>query len=171
MRRTAEDRKAELIDELAAARKSVQSALDGIPPDAIDEPFIGVWCVKDLLAHLIGWDLLNLQGIREILSGGRPSFFKRYDHDWETVNRSLVERYRKDSLNELRRDAETSHHALVAFLQSIPAKQLLTGKSPSEMGRTVTLRNLIRAEAGDERAHERQIRAFLEQRREINARV
>jgi hypothetical protein len=149
-----------LIDDLIAVRASLLAAVRELPPDCLDEPCIGTWAVKDLLAHLIGWDETNLQAVKDILAGQRPSFFQYYDPDWRSYNASLVKTYRIEPFQTLLAEAAKSHSHLVEFLQSLPAEAILQGKSPREQGRSVTIRNLLRAEAADERKHCIQVQEF-----------
>lgn len=161
MRETIQQRKDELISDLISARQAVTAEITGLAEGQLDEPCIGIWCVKDLLAHLIGWDYTNLQAVQEILAGQRPAFFQYYDKDWRGYNARLVALYRKEPFDKLLWDAETSQQELVDFLRSLPAKDLLRGKSPHEQGRTVTIRTLLKSEANDERKHAEQVRAFF----------
>jgi hypothetical protein len=172
MRKTAADRKNELIAGLANARQELLDAVRSIPPELQDTPCIGHWCAKDLVAHLIGWDKTNLSAVQEILNGERPSFFQFYDKDWQSFNTNLVNQHRREPFSDLLVDAEGSHHGLVAYLLSLAEVQILEGKSPREKGRPVTIRRLLGAEAEDERKHAEQVRTFLQRwRNEQSMRV
>jgi uncharacterized damage-inducible protein DinB len=46
----------EIIASLVETRKELLAAASTLPAKDRDEIFLGVWSVKDLLAHLIGWD-------------------------------------------------------------------------------------------------------------------
>jgi hypothetical protein len=54
-----------------------------------------------------------------------------------------------------------SHQQLVAYLESLPARDVVEGKVKRETGRSVTVRNLLRAEASDETRHAEQVRAYF----------
>jgi hypothetical protein len=162
VRKSAAERKNERIEDLIAARQGLLAAAAAIPTAQVDQPCIGFWSVKDLLAHLIGWDFTNLNAVQEILSGERPAFFDAYDKDWRTYNANLVKQYRKESISALLADTEDSHNNLVIYLKSLSVSQILEGKSPREKGRPVTIRNLLRSEAEDERRHTQQLHNFLE---------
>lgn len=162
IRKTREDKKRAWIDGLTAARRSVLEAVRSLPLECADVNFIGTWSVMDLLAHMVGWDYTNIGAIQEILAGQYPSFFRRYDKDWQSYNSELVERYRKETLGESLAELESSHHQLVSFLQRLDAEALVNGKARSERGRTVTIRNLLLSEAGDETEHAKQVLAFRE---------
>lgn len=156
-----EKRKEEIISDLTSARQSVLAEMALLTEGQLNEPCVGIWCVKDVLAHLIGWDYTNLQAVQEILAGQRPTFFQYYDKDWRSFNAHLVAIYRKEPFGEHIKEAETSHQQLVGFLQSLPAEKLVNGKSPREQGRTITIRNLLKSEAADERKHAEKIHAFF----------
>lgn len=162
MRKSEDDRKAEMIEALVSARQSILSAVDLMTPEQYEQPCIGVWCVKDLLAHLIGWDETNLQAVQQILAGERPQFFQYYDKDWQSYNAALISQRRCDPIEALRLSADQSHHRLVTFLHSLTASQVLAGKSSPQNGRPVSIQMLLRAEAKDEQVHAGQVRAFLE---------
>jgi hypothetical protein len=50
---------------------------------------------------------------------------------------------------------------LIAYLDALPARELVHGKVKRETGRSVTIRNLLRAEARDEAVHTEQIKAYF----------
>ena len=157
MRKTKEDRKREIIDELVQARHGLVDAIVVLPPERVDEIFIGEWTVKDLVAHLVGWDLTNLAAIREILDGEYPSFFQFYDKDWRSYNASLVKQYKIEPFPDLIAEVQDSHHQLVTFLEALPPEQVINGKARSLSGRTMSIRSLLRFEVRDEQEHTRQV--------------
>lgn len=161
MRTTIEDQKRVLLDGLTAARSELLKAVRELPVDCADVVFLGVWSIKDLLAHLIGWDETNFQAVQAILSGRVPGFFDAYDKDWQSYNRGLVEKYRKDSLGELLADVEEAQQRLLAYLTLLPASDVVNGKVARPGGRTVTIRNLLRAEARDEAVHLEQVKQYF----------
>ncbi len=163
MRKSAVDRQKELIASLVDARQAVLGAISALPFEARDTACIGVWCVRDLLAHMVGWDFTNLQAIQEILAGQYPGFFQHYDKDWHSYNAQLVAAYRCESFEALLAQVADSHRKFITFLESLPARTLLDGKVRSARGRTVTIHNLLESEIYDENTHAGQVRAFLEQ--------
>lgn len=163
MNKASEKHKQALIDDLTHARENLIALVKEFPAEQLDAPCVGIWSVKDLVAHLIGWDNTNYQAVQEILSGQRPSFFQYYDADWQRYNSTLVATYRVEPFEALMFNAAESHRALVGFLQSLRAEDILLKKSPKEAGRSITIRNLLRSEAEDERKHAAQLEAFLGQ--------
>lgn len=101
MRATAQARKERVIAELVAARRGILDAVAALPPAKQVEVFLGVWSVKDLLAHLAGWDDANIEATQAIRAGRLPAFYAHYDPDWQTFNARLVAEYRRDDLADL----------------------------------------------------------------------
>jgi hypothetical protein len=148
----------QLIDELAAAREALVEAIRAVPPERAGEVFLGEWCLLDLMAHLQGWDATNQAAIEEILAGEYPGFFQYFDSNWRSYNQRLVAQYRQADFKGQMAEMEASHRRLVAFLETLPEDMLAKGKARRPNGRSVTIRNLLHAEAQDELEHASQVR-------------
>lgn len=156
-----EERKRQLIDGLVIARSKVMEAARAIPASQVEEKFLGVWSIKDLVAHLIGWDYTNLQAVKEIMDGQPLAFFQYFDKDWGSYNRRLVAQYIRKSLDELLMDAEISNRHLVDYLDTLTARDIVHGKASRENGRRITIRNLLQSETRDELKHAEQILSYF----------
>src|SRR5512139_3649827 len=108
------------ITRFTETRRELLEAAAELPPEARDEVFLGTWSVRDLLAHLVGWDYTNLEAARELVSGRQPTFLSRYDDDWKTYNAALVAKYKHNDWGEMLSALEESQHRLVSFLKSLP---------------------------------------------------
>ncbi len=151
-------KKDETVSGLIEARRRIVDAASALPREKQDEVFLGTWSVKDLLAHLVGWDYANIEGVKEIIAGKTPSFFAHWNPDWSAYNARLVKEYKKDDYAELLQSLETSHEALINFLRLLPEEEFEKDhgvRSPG--GRPVTVANTLQAEIDDEREHYEQI--------------
>jgi hypothetical protein len=140
-----------IIGGLVKARREILDAASLLSPAQQDEVFLGVWSVKDLLAHLAGWDCTNLRAVEEILAGQKPSFWAHHDRDWKSYNARLVAEYRRDDFAELIVVVEESHRRLIQFLQAVPAHEYLSRRQ---------IARLLRVESKDEEEHRRQLEEF-----------
>jgi hypothetical protein len=140
-----------IIRGLVKARQKILDAASLLSPQQQDEVFLGVWSVKDLLAHLAGWDDTNVKAVEEILAGQKPSFWEHYDRDWKSYNARLVVEYKRDDFAELLALVEESHRKLIDFLQTVPAGEYLKKRK---------IRSLLRTEIKDEKKHYRQVQEF-----------
>lgn len=152
-----ESRKQELILGLKSARGEILQMASQVSEESASEAFLGIWSLKDLLAHLEGWDHTNYEAVNEILAGIYPGFFKYYDLDWKSYNRELVEKYRKTTLLEQVIAARDSHDQLLRYLGSLSPVELMNGKTSRPGGRIITIRHLLTVEMRDELIHGEQI--------------
>ena len=157
---SAEVKKDALIAGLVEARKNILNAASVLPAKQRDEIFLGSWSVKDLLAHLIGWDYSNIQAVKAILTHKVPVFFSHYDKDWRTYNARLVTRYKLNNFRQLMRAVEKSHRDLITLLQSVPAEEFSKDRGLRSNGYKVTIARILQVELDDERVHHQQIVEF-----------
>jgi uncharacterized damage-inducible protein DinB len=155
-------RKEEIIAGLREARRQILEAVTSLLPEKRDEVFLGSWSIKDLLAHLIGWDFTNIEAVKDIRAGRPPRVFEHWDPDWVKYNAELVGRHKREDFAELLDSVQQSHAALIEFVQSIPAEDIQKDfgiRSPS--GTNITVEGFLQFEIDDEGRHYQQIQDWL----------
>jgi hypothetical protein len=157
-----EENKATLISNFNDTRSSILEAAASIPDDSVDEAFVGSWGILELLGHLRGWDLTNIQAAKDILSSKVPGFYAESDKDWASYNTKLVSRHRQADLESMIASVHSSHSDLVALLNQLDAKDIFGDHGVRRGSYKVTIARLIEAETKDEVEHLDQIRRFLE---------
>ena len=158
-------RKDEIISALIQARRGILNVAYTLPPERRDEVFLGVWSVKELLAHLIGWDYTNRDAVKSILEGELPQFYSHRDRDWASYNSFLVEKYKTKDFAELLYSVESSQRALMGLLATVPADEFDKDRGIRFQRYKVTIARLLQSEADDEEEHARQIEALAERAR------
>lgn len=156
----AQAKKDKIISGLVETRRRILEAASSLSPAEQDEIFLGVWSVKDLLAHLVGWDFTNLEAAKSILAGETPSFYSHYDRDWKSYNARLVAEYKRDDFADLLSSVEDSHQRLIDFLKTIPAEEFDKDRGVRFKGYKVTIPRLLQVEIDDEKTHHTQIEEF-----------
>lgn len=156
----AQAKKDTLIANLVEARKNILNAASALPAKRRDEVFLGSWSVKDLLAHLIGWDDTNILAVKAILTDKIPVFFSHYDKDWRTYNARLITQYKLNNFRQLVRAVQRSHRDLITLLQSVPAEEFSKDRGLRSNGYKVTIARILQVELDDERVHHQQIAEY-----------
>jgi hypothetical protein len=151
-----------LIGAFNATREALVAAVESVPPELRDVPFVGDWDVRDVIAHTVGWDYTNVAALPDFAAGRLPAFFDRYDPDWAAVNAELVAHYCLDDWSALMRSLREAQRAFVEALSAFSDANL--DNAVSWNGRRVSLRGMLRAISRDEAEHVRQIQTFLAQR-------
>jgi hypothetical protein len=112
-------RKEQTLSSLKETRQNILAEASKLSKRQWDQVFLGSWSIKDLLAHLIGWDDTNLEAIQNVLAGKLPAFYEYRDPDWRTYNAMLVKKHKVNSSKEILTKAKDSQEKLIQFLQTV----------------------------------------------------
>jgi hypothetical protein len=77
------------------------------------------WTVRDIAAHLIGWNRYILQGSRQILRGELPFYDINPGADYSNINAELISKYSDTDRSVLLKILADSSNELVRFLRTI----------------------------------------------------
>lgn len=156
-----EMKKDQIIAELAQTRARLVNQLKAVPPERLDEVFLGTWSVRDLLAHLIGWDETNLEAVQDLLAGRLPAFYARFNPDWAAYNAELVERHCQPDFDAMLAAFTQTHEKLLAVLRGLPSGEIEKDRGVRSHNHIITIDRVLEAEIDDEDKHLHQIRAWL----------
>jgi len=154
-------KKEQILSRLIEVRQNIITEASKLSEAQQDQVFLGIWSIKDLLAHIIGWDYTNLEAAKSILQVQIPSFYEHRDKDWQTYNAMLVSKYKKDSFQELLAAVNESQKKLIGFLQTIPPENLNKDFGVRFRGYKVTIQRLLEADVKDVQTHHKQIVGFF----------
>ena len=164
MTRSLDEEKAILLNGLRQVRGEIHAAAHRFRPGEESIPFVGVWSLLDLLAHLAGWDVANRLAVREVLAGVVPSFYEYYSRDWADYNTRLVKDHRQDGLDEMLAVLSQTHKALLDDLEALTAQDLFADHGVRRGSYRVIISRLLEAERKDELKHLQQIVNYLGER-------
>lgn len=154
-------RKEQILTKWLQTRQSILAEASRLSEKQRDQVFLGIWSIKDLLAHLIGWDRTNRDAVKSVLEGQLPAFYNHHDRDWRTYNAMLVREYKRDSFKELLTLLKQSQEQLLEFLNTIPPETFNKDFGVRFRGYKVTVQRLLEAETEDEQTHLQQIIGFF----------
>lgn len=161
MNTKAQAKKEWIIREMQRVRSELLTEVAALSRKERDTVFLGVWSVRDMLAHLAGWDYANLDAAKRIVKGRLPSFYAHHDRDWQTYNAMLVKKYRRNTFREQRAALKRSQQMLVEYLQAIPPEDFNRDFGVRFRGYRVTIQRLLQADIKDVRIHHQQIVDFF----------
>lgn len=154
-------KKEQVLSNWMETRQNLLAEASKLSEEEQEQVFLGIWSIKDLVAHLIGWDKTNLAAAKRVLDGQVPAFYEYRDPDWRTYNATLVKKNKKGSAQELIATAKATQDKLIKFLQTVPPEQFNKDFGVRFRGYKVTVQRLLEAEIGDERTHLGQIIDFF----------
>ncbi len=156
----AQIKKHELIADLIETRRNIMDIVSSFSPTEQDQVFLGIWSIKDLLAHLIGWLEANCEAVKAIQEGQLPEFYAYKDRDWQTYNARLVSQYKLESMAALLSTMQVSHQKLIDSIQGMPVEEFEQDFGVRFKGYKVTIARLLQAELKDEKVHYVQMEMF-----------
>jgi DinB family protein len=115
------------------------------------------WTPRDIVAHLIGWNVYVRQSCDLLRAGQAPAFLADREHDYRHVNAASVERYAAQDKRLVLDQLETTFQELDQYLARLDAAAWDADTGVRAGGRPVTIRNSIRAFARDYDNHRRRL--------------
>jgi len=155
------DQKIKLIAGLKDVREKILNLAIRMNPEIQKAVYLGTWSVREMLAHLAGWDETNIRAVDEILRGELPSFYELSDKDWASYNAKLVSEYTRENYPDLISLVRTTHARLIEKIEDISADELWRDRGIRAKGWKVTIGRLLEAELEDEEEHYTQLNAFI----------
>ena len=142
-------RKQALMDEIRRERAALDETLVGLTPRQMTRAGVtrGGWSVKDVLAHLVEWQQMNLDWYAAGLRGEKPAMpATGYTlRELPRLNEMIYRKHHRRSLQAVRRDFESHHDQIVALISSLSDSDLVTLGRFSWTGPSWTLSDYLRA--------------------------
>lgn len=116
-------RKSELLQWLEQQEQQWQTLLAEIGPERMEQPGVnGNWSMKDIVAHLTGWNqrlIDRLQAAQRGEAEPPPAWPVNLQSDDE-INAWIYDHYQRRSLREVLDEAQQSYQRLNAVVEALP---------------------------------------------------
>lgn len=117
-------RKRDLLDEIRRERAALDETLAGLTPRQMTKAGVtrGGWSVKDVLAHLVEWQQMNLDWYAAGLRGEKPAMpAPGYTlRELPRLNAMIYLKHHRRPLQAVLQDYESHHDRVVALIESLP---------------------------------------------------
>jgi len=142
-------RKQELLNEIQLERAALDDTLALLKARQMTKPGVtrGGWSVKDVLAHLVEWQQMNLDWYAAGLRGEKvampaPGFTLR---ELPRLNAMIYRKHYRRSLQAVLRDYRSHHARVVALIEALQDVDLVTLGRFAWTGPSWTLSDYLRA--------------------------
>lgn len=142
--------------EAAAARFA--ACIASLPEELFLAP-IDAWTPRDVLAHLIGWNRLTVEGATLLMQGELPPYFADVGDDFAAVNAVSVRTYASRDRGELLAELDTSLEELRRFLGKLSPAEWEVGVPYGRY--RITVGNSVQGLTNDYVLHREQIERWL----------
>jgi hypothetical protein len=124
-----EDPKDELLNRAAREYKAFHEAIQGLNEEHMTEAWLGVWSVKEIVAHMTGWHRELIPALERIARGERPlPEGVRYD-DVDAWNAQFAARGRETSVSDILLELDKSHEAFLHAAAQVPVERFQPGRT------------------------------------------
>jgi hypothetical protein len=142
-------RRQELLSEIRRERSALDATLSLLTARQMTRAGVtrGGWSVKDVLAHLVEWQQMNLDWYAAGLRGETPGMpAPGYTlRELPRLNQAIYRKHHRRSLQAVLRDYRSYHDRVVALVETIPEADLVTLGRFSWTGPSWTLSDYLRA--------------------------
>jgi hypothetical protein len=142
-------RKHDLLIEIRRERQALDDTLAPLSARQMTRAGVtrGGWSVKDVLAHLVEWQRMNLDWYAAGLRGEKPAmpapgFTLR---ELPRLNAMIYRKHHRRALPAVLRDYRSCHARVVALIEALPDEDLVTLNRFSWTGPSWTLSDYLRA--------------------------
>lgn len=115
------------------------------------------WTPRDVVAHLIGWNILVREGCDLLRAGKAPAYLDDREHSYRHVNDASVKRHAAQDRWTLLAELETSFRDLERYLAALDPVIWDADTGVRVAGRPVTIRNSVRVFGRDYDNHRRRL--------------
>ena len=142
-------RKKDLLSEIQRERRALDDTLALLSAREMTQAGVtrGGWSVKDVLAHLVEWQQMNLDWYAAGLRGEKPAMpAPGYTlRELPRLNEMIYRKHRRRSLQAVMRDYRSYHQRVVELIEALKDPDLVTLGQFSWTGPSWTLSDYLRA--------------------------
>jgi hypothetical protein len=142
-------RKRDLLAEIQRERHALDDELASLTPRQMTRGGVtrGGWSVKDILAHLVEWQRMNLDWYAAGVRGEKPAMpAPGYTlRELPRLNAMIYRKHHRRSLRAVLDDYRSFHDRVVSLIETLPDDELVTLARYPWTGPSWTLSDYLRA--------------------------
>jgi hypothetical protein len=147
------------VSELNSAVQEFSRCIDSLP-ESVFLKKMNDWAPRDVIAHLIGWNLYTIKGCQQLKRGELPFYFNDPGDDFRKVNALLVGKYNSKDKKKLLAQLEASAKKLTSYIATIEPSDWEGDFGVTFWRKTITIKNSVDALITDFISHKRQIKKW-----------
>ena len=106
----------------------LRAAVDGLDEAQMSEVWLGTWGVREILAHVAGWQVEMLPALDRLALGEEPYVKGTYD-DFDRWNARFVDARKDVATDDVLREADRSHRDFVRAASRLSPADLAAGQA------------------------------------------
>jgi len=106
----------------------LRAAIDGLSEAQMSEVWLGTWGVREIMAHIAGWQVEMLPALERLARGEAPYVKGTYD-DFDHWNARFVAARQDVATGDVLREADRSHRDFVRAASRLSREDLAAGQA------------------------------------------
>jgi Mycothiol maleylpyruvate isomerase N-terminal domain len=154
------DSPSQLLEAFGASVRDFARCIDNLP-DGLWLRKIVNWTPRDVVAHLIGWNVYVREGCDLLRAGKAPAYLDDRPNDFRTVNAASAARYAARDKRALLDQLDASYRNLDRYLAALAPDAWDADTGVRFGDRPVTIRGNVRGLTRDYNNHRQRIEQWL----------
>src|SRR5262245_61011264 len=121
--------KDELLNEAAREYRAFHNAIQGLNEDHMTEAWLGTWSVRDIIAHISGWQRELGPALERLARGERPIPAGVSYDDVDAWNARFAAAKRETEVADVLLELDQSHEGFMRAAVHVPADRYVPGKT------------------------------------------
>ena len=151
--------KEDQIDRLGEAVGRLREEIEQVSAASMSAP-LGGWTPRDVVAHLIGWNLGMIEGSRQLLRGELPFYDEDPGEDYSKINERFVRRHASEDRESLLGELVASAERLGSYLTDLEPGEWARDSEVAHGDDRLTVRDAVDELIADYAHHSDQLCAW-----------
>jgi hypothetical protein len=121
--------KDELLNDAAREYKGFHEALQGLNETQLNEVWLGTWSIRDIVAHIVGWQEELGPALERLARGERPIPAGVSYDDVDAWNARFAASRRDTPVADVLLELDKTHEYFLRAAASVPAERFQPGKT------------------------------------------
>jgi hypothetical protein len=121
--------KQELLNQAAREYKTFHESIQGLNEEHLTEVWLGVWSVKDIVAHIAGWHRELTPALARLARGERPVPEGVSYDDVDAWNARFAAAHQDAAAADVLLEFDKSHEEFMQAAAAIPEERFVPGKT------------------------------------------
>jgi hypothetical protein len=121
--------KQDLLDEAARQYRAFHETIQGLNEEHMTEPWLGSWSIRDIIAHISGWQRELRPALERLARGERPVPEGVSYDDVDAWNAKFAAARRSTAVADVLLELDRSHEAFMHAAAQIPEERYTPGKT------------------------------------------
>ena len=122
-------RKQELLNEAALQYRAFHEAIHGLNEEHLTEVWLGTWSIRDIIAHISGWQREMIPALERLARGERPIPVGVSYDDVDAWNTTFAAAKRETEVTEVLLELDRSHERFMHAAAQVPDERYVPDKT------------------------------------------